>query len=158
VRKKGSLIAKLKYIKIWKLGMSKDDSYSKVMGPYVKYWESILELLLKPIPWQSIILLEDFWPSNNWRVNYEHASILTIIDFDPEDLFILPYFGISSMRPSLSIITYTPLCDLFVGNFVLLWLANLIIYTMWMGRAESDVVRDQENENYKKVYVQWWFL
>ncbi len=26
------------------------------------------------------------------------------------------------------------------------------------GRAESDVVRDQKNENYKKVYVQWWIL
>ncbi len=25
-----------------------------------------------------------------------------------------------------------------------------------MGRAESDVVKDQENVNYKKVYVQWW--
>jgi hypothetical protein len=25
-----------------------------------------------------------------------------------------------------------------------------------MGRVESDVVRDQENENYRKVYVQWW--
>jgi hypothetical protein len=27
-----------------------------------------------------------------------------------------------------------------------------------MGRAESDVTRDQENENYTKVYVQWWVL
>jgi hypothetical protein len=27
----------LKYIGFWKLGMSKDNSYSKVMGPYVKY-------------------------------------------------------------------------------------------------------------------------
>jgi hypothetical protein len=25
-----------------------------------------------------------------------------------------------------------------------------------MGKAESDVVSDQENENYRKVYVQWW--
>jgi hypothetical protein len=25
-----------------------------------------------------------------------------------------------------------------------------------MGRAKSDVVKDQENENYRKVYVQWW--
>jgi len=29
-------------------GMSKDDLYSKVMGLYVKYWESILELLSRP--------------------------------------------------------------------------------------------------------------
>jgi hypothetical protein len=26
-----------------------------------------------------------------------------------------------------------------------------------MGKAKSDV-RNQENENYKKVYVQWWVL
>jgi len=26
----------LKYIEFWKLGMSKDDSYSRMMGPYVK--------------------------------------------------------------------------------------------------------------------------
>jgi hypothetical protein len=25
-----------------------------------------------------------------------------------------------------------------------------------MGRAESDVVKGQDNENYKKLYVQWW--
>jgi hypothetical protein len=25
-----------------------------------------------------------------------------------------------------------------------------------MERAKSDVVKDQDNENYKKVYVQWW--
>jgi len=28
-----------------------------------------------------------------------------------------------------------------------------IIYLVW---AESDVVKNQENENYRKVYVQWW--
>jgi hypothetical protein len=26
-----------KYIEFWRLGMLKDNSYSKVMGPYVKY-------------------------------------------------------------------------------------------------------------------------
>jgi hypothetical protein len=40
-----------KYIEFWKLGMSKDNFYSKIMGLYVKYWESILELLSRPIPW-----------------------------------------------------------------------------------------------------------
>jgi len=24
------------------------------------------------------------------------------------------------------------------------------------GKGQSDVVRDQKNENYRKVYVQWW--
>ncbi len=41
-----------------------------------------------------------------------------------------------------------PFHDLFVGNFVL----------VGMGRAENDVVKDQKNENYRKVYVQWWVL
>ncbi len=40
-----------KYIEFWKLGMLKDNSYFKVMGLYVKYWENILELLSRPIPW-----------------------------------------------------------------------------------------------------------
>jgi hypothetical protein len=25
-----------------------------------------------------------------------------------------------------------------------------------MGRVENDVVRNEKNENYRKVYVQWW--
>jgi hypothetical protein len=25
-----------------------------------------------------------------------------------------------------------------------------------MGKAKSDVVRDQNNENYRMIYVQWW--
>jgi hypothetical protein len=55
----------LKYIAFYKLGMLKDDTYFRVRGRYVKYWESILEMLLKPIPWQRSILLEGFWPSSN---------------------------------------------------------------------------------------------
>jgi hypothetical protein len=35
----------------WKLGMLKDNLYFRIMGLYVKYWESILELLSRPIPW-----------------------------------------------------------------------------------------------------------
>jgi len=54
-----------KYIGFWKLGMSRDNSYSRVMGPYVKYWENILELLSGPIPQYNFILLEGFWPSSN---------------------------------------------------------------------------------------------
>jgi hypothetical protein len=41
--------------------MSKDDSYVKVMGLYVKYWESVLKLLSKPIPQHSYVLLEFFY-------------------------------------------------------------------------------------------------
>jgi hypothetical protein len=57
------------------------------------------------------------------------------------------------MRPSLNILAYTPFCELFAGNFVLIWPTNLIVYPMWMGRAKSDVIKDQKNENFRKVYV-----
>ncbi len=89
-----------KYIEFWKLKMSNDNSYFRVMDPYVKYWENILELLSRPIPWQSSILLEGFWPFNNWRANYEHASILIIVDVDHENLVIPPYYWPRSMNPS----------------------------------------------------------
>jgi hypothetical protein len=100
--------------------------------------------------------LEGFWPYNNWRTNYEHESIPTIINVDPKDPIIPPYCGLRNMCPSLSTIAYMPFCDLFVGNFVLMRPINPIVYHVWMGRAKSDVVRDQDNENDKKVYVQWW--
>jgi hypothetical protein len=45
--------------------MSKDDLYSIIMGPYVNYWKSILELLSRPIPRQNFVLLEGFWFFNN---------------------------------------------------------------------------------------------
>jgi hypothetical protein len=81
-----------KFVEFWKLGMSKDDSCARIMGPYVKYWENILEVLSKPIPWHSSILLEGFWPSSNWRANYECASIYIIVDDDLEDPIIPPYY------------------------------------------------------------------
>jgi hypothetical protein len=27
-----------------------------------------------------------------------------------------------------------------------------------MGRAKNDVIKDQNNENYRKIHVQWWVL
>jgi hypothetical protein len=51
------------------------------------------------------------------------------------------------MCPFLSNVAYMPLCDLFVGNFVLVWLVDLNVYLVWVGRVESDVVRYEKNEN-----------
>ncbi len=62
------------------------------------------------------------------------------------------------MRLSLNIITYMPFCALFASNFVFVQLLDPIVYLVWMGKVESHVVKDQENENYRKVYVQWWVL
>jgi hypothetical protein len=97
--------------------------------------------------------VEGFWPFSNRRANYECASILTIVDVDLKDLVILPYCGLRSMCPSLNIIAYKFFCDLFVGNFVLVWFVDPTIYLVWIGRAKNDVVKDQKNKNYKKVYV-----
>ncbi len=88
--------------------MSKDDSYSRIMGPYVKYWESILEMILKLIPWQNSILLDGFWPSSNWGVNYGCASIPFVVDVDLEDPIIPPYCGLRNMCPFFSIVAYMP--------------------------------------------------
>jgi hypothetical protein len=60
------------------------------------------------------------------------------------------------MCPSLNIIAYMPFHDLFASNFALVQPLDPIVYLVWMGRVESDVVKDQEIEDYKKVYVQWW--
>jgi len=72
--------------------------------------------------------LESFWPSNNWKANYEHASIPTIVDVDLENPIILPYCGPRSMWPYLNIVAYMPFHDLFVGSFVLMRPLDLIIY------------------------------
>jgi len=63
-------------------------------------------------------LLKGFWPSSNWRANYELASIPTIVDVDPKDPINLPYYGPKSMCPSLNTIAYTPFRDLLASNFV----------------------------------------
>jgi hypothetical protein len=87
------------------------------------------------------------------RINSEHASIPIVVNVDREDHVIPPYCGLKSMHPSLNIFAYTPFCDWFVGNFVLVQPSDPTFYHVWMGRAKSDVVKDQENENYRKVYV-----
>jgi len=88
------------------------------------------------------VLLEGFLPSNNWRTNYECASIHIVVDVDLEDLVIPPYCGPRNMHPSLSIVAYTPFHDLFVSNFVFMQPSNPIVYHVWMGKVENDVVKD----------------
>jgi hypothetical protein len=63
------------YVEFWKMGMCKDETYAKKFGPYLDYWENILELLSKPLPTQSSTLLEGIWPSNNWKFNHVRGVI-----------------------------------------------------------------------------------
>jgi hypothetical protein len=41
------------------MGMCKDETYARKLGPYVDYWENIFELLSKPLLIQN---------SNCWKV------------------------------------------------------------------------------------------
>jgi hypothetical protein len=52
--------------------------------------------------------------------------------------------------------TYTPFRDLNVGNFVLVRLHDPDFVSLWMGRVDGDVVKDEDNEYFKIVRVQWW--
>jgi hypothetical protein len=112
--------------------------------------------VIKTYPTVEFVLLEGLWPSSNWRANYDHTSIPIVVDVDLEDPANPPYYGPRRMHLSLSTIAYIPFCDLFVGSFVLMWPLDPMVYSIWMGRAESDFVKDKKNENYRKVYVQWW--
>ncbi len=144
-----------KYIEFWNLGMSKDNSYFRVMGPCVKYWENILELLSRHIPWQNFVLLEGFRPSSNWKTNYECASICMVVYVDLKDHVIPPYSGPRSMHPSLNTIVYMHFHDLFVSNFVLVW---PIVYLIWMGRVKSEVVKDQRMRIIRRSMFNGGFL
>ncbi len=33
---------------------------------------------------------------------------------------------------------------------------DLNLICLWMGKAKGDVVKDEENEYFKMVRVQWW--
>jgi hypothetical protein len=43
----------------------------------------------------------------------------------------------------LKITTYIPFRDLGLGDFVLMKLGDLELYPMWIGRVESEVVKDE---------------
>jgi hypothetical protein len=47
------------------MGMCKDETYVRKLGPYLDYWDNIPKLLSKPLPNQSSTFLKGFRPSNN---------------------------------------------------------------------------------------------
>ncbi len=108
------------------------------------------------IPLQSMILLEGFWPSNNWNFNYVKASLSIRMDVvDLEDPIRVPYCGPKNMKP---LTAYKPFRYINVGDFVLVRLHDLDLVLLWMGRMEGDVIKDEENEYFKMVRVQCWVL
>jgi hypothetical protein len=48
-----------KYLEFWKMGMCKDETYARKLGPYMDYWENIFEFLSK------CLLIQN---SNSWKI------------------------------------------------------------------------------------------
>jgi len=116
-----------------------------------------LECLSKPISQQSPILLEGFWPTNNWKVNHVKFCIPSVPIFDDmEDSTIPPYCGPKNMKPSLRITTYIPFEDLHEGDFLFTRPFELEMYPVWMAKVYTGVVKDVNDEHYRMVHVYWW--
>jgi hypothetical protein len=62
------------------------------------------------------------------------------------------------MQPSLKITTYTSFQDLGLSNFILVKLANLKLYLVWMGKVEIKVVKDEHCKIFKHLHIEWWAL
>ncbi len=88
---------------------------------------------------------------NNWKSNYARASLSTMMDIvDPKDSIQVPYCGPKNTKP---LIAYMPFKNLNVGNFVLMRSHYLNLVPFWMGRVESDVIKDEKSEYFKMVRV-----
>lgn len=77
-----------KYIEIWEVGMTTNESYAQAMTCYVDYSKCILEELKKPIPSQLATLIEIFWHATYCRRHHATIGIDTVIgekDRTPED-------------------------------------------------------------------------
>jgi hypothetical protein len=57
------------------------------------------------------------------------------------------------MKP---LITYTPFKDLNVGDFMIVRPHDHDLIPFYMGRAKGDVIKDENNEYFKMLRVQWW--
>jgi len=74
---------------------------------------------------------------------------------DAKDLVMRPYYGPKNMK---IVLAYTPFKNLNNEYFVIMRPHDLVLIPMWMGRIQSDVVKDDQNEFFKMVMVQWWVL
>jgi hypothetical protein len=52
--------------------------------------------------------------------------------------------------------TYTPFRDFNKRDFILVRLHDLLLVPIWMGGTHNDGVKDDQNEFFKMVRVQWW--
>jgi len=118
---------------------------------YVDYWEDIF-LHLSKLTSSKFNTFGGFLAFEQLEINCTRASLPTRMEVvDVEDLIMRPYCGPKNLKPSP---TYTPFKDLNNGDFVLRPHDPLFI-PMWMGRTQCDVMKNEQNENFKMVRVQW---
>jgi hypothetical protein len=72
---------------------------------------------------------------------------------DSEDSIIHLYCGPKNLK---LVLTYTLFRDLNNGDFVFMRLHDHLLVLVWLERTQSDVVKDDQNESFKMVRVQWW--
>ncbi len=65
------------------------------------------------------------------------------------------FCGLKNLKLAL---TYTLFKDLNNGDFVVVRPHDLFLVPVWLARIQSDVVKDDQNEFFKMVRVQWWVL
>jgi hypothetical protein len=91
-----------KYVEFWKQCIDQNTTYAMKMNLYVDYWEDVLLHLPKPLPTRRSILLEGFWPSNNWKLNYARVELsFTRPVVDLKDLVNHPYYGPTNLKLTL---------------------------------------------------------
>ncbi len=66
---------------------------------------------------------------------------------DLEDLVMCPYCG------QKLVLTCTLFKDFNNGDFVIMRLHDPLFVLVWMGRTQSDVIKDDQNENFKMMKV-----
>jgi hypothetical protein len=95
------------------------------MNLYVEYWEDVLLHLWKPLLAQRSTLLEGFWTSSNYKLNYVRVELpSTKLIIDLKDPNIHPYFG----PKNLKLVLHTP--HLKISTMKILFLWSLMIFSL----------------------------
>jgi hypothetical protein len=89
-------------------------------------------------------------------LNYARVELLSTTPVvDLEDLVIHLNCGPKNLKLAPA---YTPLKNFNNGDFVFVKLHDPFLVLVWSRKTHSDVVKDDQNEFFKMVTVQWWVL
>ncbi len=106
------------------------------MNPYVDYQEDILLHLSKHLPIQQCTILDSFWPSNNWKLNYVRIKLFSRASIvDSKDLVIHSYCGPKSLK---LVLAQTLFRDLNNGEFFLVKPHDLFLVPVWLGKGSNS--------------------